>query len=537
MNFTKEVKNERKNTNKIINYMGGISFKLNPLLTLKLISASSIFGEPKYYMRSNMESVKKLYKPNEYLLDKIYFKEYMNLSSENIFENAIDEALEYDFRGTLEWAIELRNTYYMRLNPQIILVRAMLHHKRVKFNKKNPGLVRDLARKIILRGDEPTVQLTYYLYINKTKNKLPTILKKIWRDKLQTLSTYEINKYKNSHIGIIDTVRICHAYSNEISNLLKKSLQLKEKDLNWKNLRSSKKSWKKIIEKNKLGHMALLTNLHGIFKEISNKNDVLDILKTLENGVLNGKIFPYRYYQAMIVLENEILYNKTLILDSLEKCMDISLSNLPKLKGKTVCLSDNSGSCWKTFTSQNDKNDNYGKTTIAEINNLSSVITACNSEDGEVIKFGDTIMNYPVSARRGILYQSKIISENKYNNVGGRTENGIWQFFKESIKNKTSFDNIFIYSDQQAGHGKLYGINSLEYSDYALGNYLDIPKLIKKYRQVVNENVNIFSVQTAGYGDCVIPEYMYRTYILSGWTGKEILFANMVNEIMENKIV
>ena len=37
----------------VTNFMGGDSYKLNPLDTLKMIAASSIFGEPSYY-RSNV---------------------------------------------------------------------------------------------------------------------------------------------------------------------------------------------------------------------------------------------------------------------------------------------------------------------------------------------------------------------------------------------------------------------------------------------------------------------------------------------------
>ena len=33
----------------VINFMGGESYLINPLDTLKMITASSIFGEPSYY--------------------------------------------------------------------------------------------------------------------------------------------------------------------------------------------------------------------------------------------------------------------------------------------------------------------------------------------------------------------------------------------------------------------------------------------------------------------------------------------------------
>ena len=50
-------------------------------------------------------------------------------------------------------------------------------------------------------------------------------------------------------------------------------------------------------------------------------------------------------------------------------------------------------------------------------------------------------------------------------------------------------------------------------------------KLIDRYRSTVNPKVNVFSVQTAGYDNVVVPEYGYRTNILYGWTGKEMVFA------------
>jgi hypothetical protein len=34
---------------RVDNFMGGGSFKLNPIETLKMVTASSIFGEPAYY--------------------------------------------------------------------------------------------------------------------------------------------------------------------------------------------------------------------------------------------------------------------------------------------------------------------------------------------------------------------------------------------------------------------------------------------------------------------------------------------------------
>ena len=166
---------------------------------------------------------------------------------------------------------------------------------------------------------------------------------------------------------------------------------------------------------------------------------------------------------------------------------------------------------------------------------MSSVITAACSEDGYVGKFGDKLKVYPVSFRQGILSQSQVITKNGANDVGGGTEGGIWKFFKNAIENHEHWDNIFIYSDQQAGTGELYG----EYQDkreYENAGFecnrgmINVFKLVQEYRKKVNPKVNVFSIQTGGYADNVLPEYAYRTNLMYGWTGKEALFAQKIIE-------
>ncbi len=65
--------------------------------------------------------------------------------------------------------------------------------------------------------------------------------------------------------------------------------------------------------------------------------------------------------------------------------------------------------------------------------------------------------------------------------------------------------------------------------------YVDVAKLIDTYRKEVNPNVNVFSIQTAGYNNVVIPEYGYRTNIMYGWTGKELTFADTMIKFWDEK--
>lgn len=518
----------------VTNFMGGDSYVINPLDTLKMITASSIFGEPSYYRDSKRGSKYKVDKLLEGF--SVIPTEYEGKDTETIMEEAIDKSLDYDFGATLEWAYTLRTEYMMRLNPQIIMVRAAIHPKREEWTKENPGRFNDINQVVMKRADEPMSQMAYYLYKNKgKKNNIPSVIKRSWAKNLGSLNRYKVAKYKNHEIGMINAVRLCHANSPILDELMKNgTVEVTDEEMTWENLRSAGKSWKEIFETVDMGHMALLRNLRGVFSEVEDIEFCKTYLAKLKAGVVNGKQFPFRYYSAISAIKGSRCNHKPLIIDALEECMDIALANFPKLKGKTMCLSDNSGSAWGTFNSE------YGSVTIAEIDNLSSVITAACSDEGYVGKFGDKLEVYPISKRTGILNQANEVTKDRDIKVGGGTEGGIWEFFNKAINNKEHWDNIFIYSDQQAGHGGLYGTETQakHYKQYAVTSnpwcsYINVFKLIQEYRKKVNPKVNVFSIQTAGYDNVVIPEMTERCAILYGWTGKEAKFAESYIKIWD----
>lgn len=538
--------NTLRKSETVTNFMGGDSYVVDPLTTLRMVSSSSIFGEPSYYRDSSMGGRSGVSRMLEDIMGKFASfitgdEDILGLYPDGKVEDTvsrmtriIDAALDYDFKGTLEWAIELRNNYYIRLNPQVVMVRAAIHPKRKEFTEKYPGLFAKYNEKVMFRADDPMSQMSYYLYINGgKKNAIPSVIKRSWADKLGKLGRYQVAKYKNHEIGMINAVRICHAKSDVISELMQNgTVEVSEDQKTWENLRSAGAKWDEIFKTIDMGHMALLRNLRGFFTEVEDRDLQREYLEKLKAGVLKGKQFPFRYYSAYVAIEapTVAIQNKMAVLDCLEECIDIAIANMPKLKGRTMCLSDNSGSAWGTAPSE------YGTVTVAEIDNLSSVITAMCSEEGYVGKFGDRLKIYPISKRNGALKQAREITKDRYNDVGGNTEGGIWEFFRNAINNGEHWDNIFIYSDQQAGTGGLYGTSDhkrqYEKAGFSTGyDMINVYKLVLEYRKRVFKKVNVFSVQTAGYDNSVTPGYAYRTNLLYGWTGKESVFADaMIRE-------
>lgn len=520
------------------NFMGGESYKLDPLQTLKMIAASSIFGEPSYYRKNITDET---FIPDEAVED-VMLKSESHKSTTEIFQDAVDAALDYDFEAVLKLAVELRKDYYMRLNPQVIMVRAAVHPKRKEWSEKNPGKFNEYNAAVMMRADEPASQCSYYLFINKgDKSKMPSILKRSIADKLSHLSRYQINKYKNADLGMINVVRLTHANSPVLDELMKTgNVIVKDEEETWEQKKSRGMSWKEILATTKMGHMALLRNIRNVFTEIKDLEFCEAYMDDIKDGVKDGKQFPFRYEAAYRKIQEASNVNhKPMILDKLEECIDIAVNNMPKLKGTTVCLSDNSGSAWGALATE------YGSTLVANIDNLSSVIAAQCSDEGYVVKFGDVYRMYPISRRNGVLKQAEGIDANGSSDVGAQTEGGLWKFFRDAIKNKERYDNIFIFSDMQAGCGGLYG-TSKDFKEYHdaygfrpgqlstwkfrgtrvnISNHINVYKIILEYRKKVNPKVNVFSVQTAGYNNVVVPQMAYRCAMLTGWTGKEVSFA------------
>ena len=550
--MVKAVKDAREATvtKRVTNFMGGNSYEINPLDTLKIVSASSIFGEPQYYRdgefaeKTISDGLVGIGYAAKCIDDAVLsFDKYKGMTTSAIMEKLIDDALVYDYFGVLEWAKTLRKEFFMRLNPQVIMVRAAFSDARKAINNvaKNPSALSEANQVVMQRADDVLAQLTYCLYMNKGKKNIPNVLKRSWAKKLESLSRYEVYKYRNHDIGMIDAVRISHAHNATIDELMRTgTIEMPEEKKTWETLRASGMSWAEILDTlGRMPHMALLRNLRGILTELDDYAKTQKILDDLKAGVEHGKQFPFRYLSAYKAVETGSgVHHVAQVKDALEDCMDISCKNLPHLKGNNAFLSDNSGSAWGACTSE------YGTVKVAEIGNLSSVIGAVNSDVGTVFAFGDRLKKYDISKRTGVLRQAKEISAHNGHDVGHATENGIWLFFKDALDNHVHYDNIFIYSDMQAGHGELYGTPECarEYARrgfvYSSGygeKYIDVYKLIKEYRAKVNPKVNVFCVQTAGYTNVLVPENAYRTAILYGWTGKELVYADAVTKFWDNK--
>jgi len=532
------------------NHMGGKSWDIsNPLQTLRIAAASSFFGEPMYY-DSNNKGASTKYKSatttksdivNSYLqkeLSGVTPPEWNKLSPKELMEQSIDKALDYDPLATIEIAVSLRKEENMRVTPQVILVRAA-HHSKVR----GKGWVRQYGKDIISRPDELTTQLAYQLEEYGVDSPIPNSLKRAWRDAFNRFSEYQLAKYRmESHVvKLVDVVNLVHPKGEKIDKLSKGELKITGKT--WEAIISekggNKSSWEEVIDTIFLpegrvnNYMAIIRNLRNLIKADVSGSHLDRVASAISNeeAVKGSKQFPFRFYSAYQAIKDD---GSLKLQASLEQALDLSISNLPPLKGKVISLCDNSGSATSTTTSS------MGSMKISTIGNLTGILTAKVADSGSVGIFGDDLKILPITKAASTLKQLDRL-EAAAQTIGGSTENGIWIFFRDAIRDKQHWDHIFVYSDQQAGHGGLYGLNPNEYKDYRWGSnignyfsrdsYIDVAKLVTKYRKEVNPNVMVYLVQTAGYTDTLIPEYYDKTYILGGWSDNIIRFASKMQDL------
>lgn len=486
------------------NFEGGVSFDVNdPFTVLQIAATSCFFGEPAFYVDG--ESASKTGGNFGYI---DYYRETSKgnygtpliktegKNTRQLMEDAIDRALNADIERTLQFAVELRNEWYMRSTPQAIMVRAAMHPKIA-----GTGLIGKYAGRIMTRLDEVMGQMAYFNSVQGSLKRIPSRLKRAWAARLSQATEYELAKYKmdSREVNLFDAVRLTHPSSDAIDKLIENKVSLSNGETQtWESIRSGGGSWKQAVEV--MGHMALLRNLRNL-NDDGQINKV--VLQKLIDGVEKGKQFPFRYYSALKAVGN----GNAALVDALEECFEKSIGfTVPRFSGKGLCIADVSGSMSSTLSTNSEMR-------FEEISRLMSVVTAkAHADGGDVLLFGDRTKKFSIRKKSSSFEEMSRINGN--HGCGHGTN--ITGAFEDVINGGESYDVIWVFSDMQCGY---------------IGN---VPTLIKKYRKQINPNTQVFFVNLAGYQDSLVPEFFPKTYLLGGWSDKVLQFADKIIGLTAN---
>lgn len=492
--FNASVKESKRATT---NYMGGKSFTQSEKEEIAFAVLSS-FIENSYY-----ESKDKRITRIQGLVEKI-----------------AKEEPEY----IAKLAVVARKEFHMRSSFHILTAELSRFHK-------GDSLVKNLIVQATERPDD-LLEIVGYL-----KKPIPNAVKKGIAQALTKFNEYQLGKYKgeNKDFKLVDLFNLVHPKAkNGESKTWKKLLSGKLEAPNTWEVRSSsgedkQKMWGELIGNDELGYMALLRNLRNILKS-ADAATIKDALRKLTDreSVLKSKQLPFRFLSAYKALEetkeSDLVFEKDAtktvdVTSALNKALSYSVENIPLLKGRTVILSDNSGSM-RGDGGGSSLVSAYSKQTTADIANLFAVLYWTRTDNTIVGLFGDTLV-IPNLDREADIFNNFTTIDKAANRVGPGTETGIFVMFEKLIKDKVMADRIVIFSDCQVGTGcQWYDSGSRRADDFG--------KLYRDYK-AINPEVMVYSVDLKGLGNTLFADGVVQ---LSGWSDKifDIMSMNEKHE-------
>lgn len=261
-------------------------------------------------------------------------------------------------------------------------------------------------------------------------------------DYLSGLNSYQLMKYEllDRKYKMYDCINICHPTSPVIAAY--KEGRLEEADT-WENkIRKGNKSteekdqeWKRFVEENRLGYMALIRNLRNILSVEGLTQEWIDKylvpLLVNEEAIRKSMVFPYQIYCAY----KNLSVRNWQVVAALDKAFRVAIGNMPELPGKTVIMLDVSGSMEDPISRHSDM-------TIKEVGAVYAAALYVGSPESKFIKFGNQAIFASYNRLNNVF---DIINEmQKNDNCGYGTD--IASAFEIL---KMSCDRIFLVSDMQ----------------------------------------------------------------------------------------
>lgn len=273
--------------------------------------------------------------------------------------------------------------------------------------------------------------------------------------------------------------------------------------------------WKDLFKTKKMPYMALLKNLRNILEQAPELVDEVCEMLVNRKMIENSLVLPFRFlsaYEEVGKLKKVGAFEKDeqniiKVLAAIDDAIKTSVVNLPTLYGKTVILSDNSGS----MTGDRGGNSLISRLSniqTSDIANLFAVLYWLKADNTLVGLFGDNLIYPRLNRNAGVFENFKTIDTEK-NKCGAATERGIFEMFEKLIREKTVVDSIVVFSDCQIGNGcKWYDHN---------GNHGgEFNKLFNDYKKI-SPKVRVYSVDLKGYGTNVFSDNVYKIF---GWSDK-----------------
>jgi 60 kDa SS-A/Ro ribonucleoprotein len=495
-----------KQKNETTNYMGAKAYRLTPELELYTAVVTSLLSDTYYE------------KPDERLT------RIQDLIRKN------------DPQFVAKLAVYAREKMYLRSLPLVLVTELAKIHQ-------GDNLVSRATNRVVQRADEITELLAYYQLANARKdtkklNRLSKQIQKGLADAFNKFDEYQFSKYNRTgtDVKLRDALFLIHPKAknetqqvifNKIASDTLTTAQTWETTLSAvgqgdfdsenEKLEAKSQAWETLILSGKLGYMALLRNLRNILEANVSQEALNKVCVMLSDAraVANSKQFPFRFlsaYRELEKLKKTGIFEKenakvNQVLMAIENAVIHSVQNLPMIEGKTLILTDNSGSMRGDLGGASLASV-MSKRTTADIANLFAVLYWTRCENTMLGLFGDNLITPELRRSFNVFENFKIISK-EAQKCGLSTEAGIFKAIENLIDTKSIVDRIVIFSDCQIGAGCNWYDRKGRRAD-------SFQALFNVYRKI-NPNVKTFSIDLRGYGNTMMNNNIYT---IAGWSDK-----------------
>jgi len=486
------------------NLAGGLAFKTDVQVELYLRCAATLVGEPKYYDEGAV--------------------------GDDEIPKLVALVAQQDPEFILQLAAYCRNDLYLRSIPMLLLVEATKHPSKAFVRRYTPS--------IIQRADELAEVVAYYTKVFghigeqgpkvrheacggtgliegqkcqgckkgvRGKGMLVNSLKRGLAEAFHGFGPYHFSKYdRDGKVKLSDVIRIVHPKPRDAAEC-ELFAQVRKRTVpapqTWEVMvsgkGSTKESWTEALKV--MPYMATLRNLRNLLDHDVDIAPALKLLETKE-AVLRSKQFPYRFLAAYKMLQGHAHPKTQRVLDALSTAIDISVENIPHMKGTTFIATDHSGSMDSAMSHKS-------KISLFEVGATLSAMARGFSDDAIAGVFGGLFAIVNLSARDSVLTN---VEKLRQTNVEHSTN--AWLAIDHLVQNCVKVDRILIFSDMQC-----YDVASLHGSE-------SLARSVEQYRRTVNHDAFVYSFDVAGYGASQFPQSDPRAVLLSGWSDRVLQF-------------
>lgn len=451
-------------------------------------------------------------------------------STDTLIRGTAERVAESDPEFLAKLAGYARNVFNMRSVSHFLTSIVAEHAK---------AYTRKVINNVVVRPDDMLEIFACYKNLygmgNRTKIKngrdykittYPNALKRGMADVLSKFNEFQIAKYSggSKEFKFRDILNIVHPCPKDdeqqklFSAIVTDTLKV---PYTWETQLSArgntKEVWNELLSSHKVGYMALLRNLRNILKSGADRDKVLEMLGFLSDSenVRKSKQLPFRFLSAYLASKDfysqncdhvEVKFKE--VASHLEKALQSSIENLPRIQGRTLIAVDQSGSMDSRISDNSDM-------TCFQIASLLGMLASSICEDATVVYF-DCASEYMSPARKGYevkrfgKYDSILKTVSDIEAEGGGTDMSLPMKYalEDADYAARPFDRVIYFSDNEC--------NRCEHT---------IQTFVDKYRRLYNPNLWVYAVDMQGYGT---QQFIGQKFnLIAGWSEKVLDFIGL----------